>query len=60
MRVLLSDYFVTLRETVLKNSSNIVEVIRAVLNVLLFLMIRFCKHKKAQIRLQRTKIKESV
>ena len=50
------------------SSSNIVEVIRAVLNVLflffifffIFFMIRFHKHKKAQIRLQRTKIKKFV
>ena len=42
-------------------SSNINEVIRTVLNFLLFFfMKRFQKHKKAQIRLQPTKIKKYV
>ena len=40
-----------------KFSSNINEVIRAVLNFFFF-MIRFHKHKKAQNRLQQTKIEK--
>ena len=42
-------------------SSNIVEVIRTVLNFFfIFYFIRFDKHKKAQVRLQRTKVKKYV
>ena len=40
-----------------KFSSNINEVIRPVLNFLFFFTKRFHKHKKAQNRLQQTKIK---
>ena len=44
-----------------KISSNINEVIRSVLNFLfIFFTKRFHKHKKAQTRLQRTKIKKYV
>ena len=47
-------------ELLIKNqsvSSNINEVIRSVLNFLIFFTKRFHKYKKAHNRLQRTKIK---
>ena len=53
-------------ELLIKNqsvSSNINEVIRSVLNLLIFVFFfakRFHKYKKAQNRLQRTKIKRCV
>ena len=50
-------------ELLIKNqsvSSNINEVIRSVLNFLIFFTKRFHKYKKAQNRLQRTKIKRCV
>ena len=41
----------------LRFSSNINEVVRSVLNFLIFFTKRFHQYKKAQKRLQRTKIK---
>ena len=41
----------------LRFSSNINEVVRSVLNFLIFFTKRFHQYKKAQNRLQRTKIK---